>query len=80
MIASAGYKTPSKDYIDISLSENDEKVRILGIRQKRNPFQIPLSFELISLSFYKLTIPVPILIKIVNIKKASARINSPERL
>jgi hypothetical protein len=80
MIANAGYKTPSKDYIDIYLSENDEKVRILGIRQKRKPFQIPLSFELISLSFYKFRITVPALIKAVNIIKPSARVNSPEIL
>ena len=79
-IAIAGQKMPSKESIETYLIEKDENVRILGMRQKSNPFHSPLSFELISLSFQILSKTAPALMKIVANKKAKATENSPETL
>lgn len=73
-----GFKAPAILSKLISLIENDENVKTLGIKQNTNPFQFPLNFEPIKRNFSTLNIAPPNFIKIEITRNINANSNYPE--
>lgn len=75
-----GYNVSFKVSNDIYLIEKVEKVNILGKKQKRIPFKIPLIFEPAERSFSNFNKAAPNFIKIVKAKNPTISVNSPDKL